>query len=289
MSGTAGDPNAGGGQGGQDWMHGFADEDRAYVGTKKWNGPKDVLQSYRNLETLQRTPRERLLTLPENMDDAAGMAPIYARLGRPEKEEGYELPEIQLGPGETDLRPWLRKVALQANLTKQQAKVLADAFVANGTTMRTEAEARRVQREQTEQAELKREWGDQFESNTKRAAELYRRAYEGAGYANDQEMQKDFEAIERQVGYRRMMKLMAFLGKGLGEHGFVNGDPAGAGLGDGGLTPEQAQAKMDELTRDGEFMKRYAAGDTAAQEKFRGYAKIASRGGVISSGPTYGA
>src|SRR5690606_18358521 len=67
-----------------DWTSGFSDDLKGFVQNKGFKDPASVLDSYRNLEKLMGTPKERLLRLPENMDDANAMGEIYTRLGRPQ-------------------------------------------------------------------------------------------------------------------------------------------------------------------------------------------------------------
>lgn len=71
------------------WTDGFSDDLKGFVELKGFKGPDAVADAYRNLEKLRGVPEERLLRLPEKMDDAEGMASVYDRLGRPEAPDKY--------------------------------------------------------------------------------------------------------------------------------------------------------------------------------------------------------
>lgn len=71
------------------WYTGLPDGLRAYAETKGWKGPDAVVESYKNLEKLRGVPAERLVSLPEDPSDPDAMAPVYAKLGRPDTPESY--------------------------------------------------------------------------------------------------------------------------------------------------------------------------------------------------------
>lgn len=108
------------------------------------------------------TPEPFLSALPEE-GDAEGWAAVYAKLGRPESAEGYELPLPEGDSGEfaKQTSEWMHK----AGLNKQQAQALA--------TNWNEYQAQQAQAQQTaikQQAEsdlssVRQEWGADFDAN----------------------------------------------------------------------------------------------------------------------------
>ena len=71
------------------WTDGLPDDLRGYVETKGFSDPAAVLNSYRNLEKLRGVPEERLVKLPEKMDEPGALDAVYDRLGRPEGADKY--------------------------------------------------------------------------------------------------------------------------------------------------------------------------------------------------------
>ena len=73
----------------ESWAAALPDELRGYVETKGFKEPAAIVESYRNLEKLRGVPESRLLKLPEKMDDAEALGPVYDRLGRPASADKY--------------------------------------------------------------------------------------------------------------------------------------------------------------------------------------------------------
>jgi hypothetical protein len=70
------------------WLDALDADGKNYVSKKGFKEPKDVLQSYINLEKLHGVPQDRLLKLPETLegDDAA---PLWEKLGKPKEASEY--------------------------------------------------------------------------------------------------------------------------------------------------------------------------------------------------------
>lgn len=71
------------------WLDTLDADAKGYVEAKGFQDPAAVLKSYQNLEKLRGVPEDRLLKLPETMDNPADLAPIYDKLGRPESPDAY--------------------------------------------------------------------------------------------------------------------------------------------------------------------------------------------------------
>lgn len=107
-------------------------------------------------------PEPFLQALPA-ADDADGWNSLYAKLGRPEKADGYELPlpEGDDGSFAKQTSEWMHA----AGLNKQQAQSLATAWNSHQA-----AQAEAMQKYQEEcVATVKKEWGSNFDANLSQA------------------------------------------------------------------------------------------------------------------------
>lgn len=173
---------------------------------------------------------------------------FYNGLGRPEKPDGYELPELKDIPEgfvlPEDKQFWAN-MAHKHGLTKKQAAGLFSEFMQDmseryksalegSASAMVEAAKKRMQ----ESADaLKGEWGDDFGANLN----LAKRAAEHLGILDslDQSGAGNDPAV---------LKLAAELGKMLGEDNMRRGDPSG-----GGMTKEEALAKITAIKASPEY------------------------------------
>jgi hypothetical protein len=162
-------------------------------------------------------PAPEALTLPAKDATPEQWAAFYAKIGKPESVEGYEIKPDEGSDGsfEKEALPLFHK----ANLTKDQAAILHKGY----NEMRTNALAQIAQQQEAEAkaaetkniaeaAQLKQEWGDKHDEQM-----------EYAKRAVNQFLPKDkagdaIAALESKLGYAATIKLMHSIGKGLAEH-----------------------------------------------------------------------
>lgn len=222
---------------------GLSEDIRGFVEMKGWKDPGAAIESYRNLEKLRGVPAERLLTLPAKEDDAEAWNSIYGRLGRPSKPEEY---------GIEGVAPELIAEVHKAGLTKRQASALAGFITERAGKSKAEADAKWEAESAAADEALKREWGGEFETNLKAATQLANRVRTGLNM--DQAQWDAFaDKMQRAVGVETAVKMFALLGRGLGEHKFVEGEGKGEGF---GMTPARAKAELGQLRLDPEHQKR---------------------------------
>jgi hypothetical protein len=175
-------PGAGdnGGTGGS-WFDSIPDAElKGFAQTKGWKDPASVVDGYRNLERLIGAPKERVLKLPEKPDDP-GWNDVYARLGRPEKPEAYELP-VPDGHGDPDFAKGIAEVMHKHGVPKGAAQALAQ-FNNDYVGKLVEAHERQLaEKSAAELSQLKSEWGAKYDEN----AELSKRAAREFGVSEDQ-------------------------------------------------------------------------------------------------------
>ena len=220
-------------------------EDRTYAESKGWKGdtpPDALLSSYKNLEKVWGADKAgRALMLPKDANDTAALDAIYDKLGRPADPSGYEitLPEGVEPDFADKAKGWFHK----AGLSTGQAKAVTEAYQAAELEQAQALE----QRDATEKAALEKEWGAEYTNKV----EVAKRGIAAAGLS-DEEVRR----MELAVGPARATKMLEFFGRNYTEAQPLDGGQRQQG-GFGALNPTQAQAKINELYGDANFMSRY--------------------------------
>jgi hypothetical protein len=211
-----------------------SDTNKAVVETKGFKSVDDVFTWGAHTEKLFGLEKAgRTVVLPKDDKDADGIKAFRAKIGVPEKVEGYKTPE----PLKDDpLWAPAAAAALEAGIPAAAfdgflSKVLAAAGEHNAKS----AEQAKAASEKAV-AELKGEWGDKFDAH----AELARRLVRGAGIAD-----AELAAMEGALGTAKFLKMFHALSSQIGEHAGA-GDGAGAGGGQR-LTQTEARQKLAAL------------------------------------------
>jgi len=213
-----------------------APEFKDWIGTKGFKDPISALQSAHNAEKLIGAPADQILRLPTKADDAEGWGKVHARLGRPEKAEGYELPLPEGDDGA--FAKLAAEQFFKAGVPKAAAQGIAKWW--NDHIATTVAARQREQETQATQAleALKTEVGTEAWPKFEEFGRRGMRAYgEQAGLTTE-----DLGALERTLGTAKLLKLFNSLGQSTGESDF-HGDQGGGG---GSMSPSQAKVKLEE-------------------------------------------
>jgi hypothetical protein len=222
------------------WLEGADAETQAWAQQWGHESPMHVVKALRGMERLKGAAANELVRIPK-AEDAEAMAKLWTQLGRPEKPDGYELPERPPTEGMIDLRPALLPLAHEAGLTQRQVQMLEPALTkVLGELGAQEQEKLEAQRVGDEQA-LKREWGQAYEQNL----EVADRGAEALGLE-----QAEVQALARSLGPGKAIRILHRIGKGLGEHTFVDGEGRPGGF---AFTPASAQAEIARLKTDEKF------------------------------------
>ena len=204
-----------------------------YVQTKGWQSPKDLLDSYRNLEKFKGTDEKHILKLPEEQLPE-NMGEVWNKLGRPETPDGYkvELPEgIKLDENRFDA---MRKLAHENGITGDAFAKIAKMDAEYQLQQQKAYEESVAVELQKQQVELKNEWGSRYDESVFIAQKGMR------------EMGIDGETAEiLQVGlgYDGMMKFFHKVASAMGEKAFAEGEKRS----DFGITKQQARYEMDAI------------------------------------------
>lgn len=248
----AGTPPAGTPQDQNAWMAGFNDDQKAFIQTKGYKGPGDVVDSYRNAEKLLGVPADRVLKLPEKFDSPE-MRAIWERLGAPKDAKDYGLAAPE--GGDPKLMETFVGVFHEAGIAKSAAEKIVGKWnefqAAKQKEINDNANAAFTQQD----AALKKEWGAAYEQNMNIGKEAVR----VMGLTKDQ-----VNAVGGALGFDGLSKLLVKLGTATREDVFLGGRPPGAQI----LAPEQAKATIKQLMGDLDFGKRLQAGEKEAQDKW---------------------
>lgn len=208
------------------------------VQAKQWQGPADSVKAYANLERLLGADRAgRTFTIPKDDADADGWSQVWSKLGRPDTPEGYALPvpEGQAGEFAKQAAQWFHK----AGVPVKQAQALAsewNAFMAAQAQADAQAEQQALE---AEHKALEKDWGTGPAGQVQH--EIARRAAVKLGMD-----EASLTALEKAVGYSKVMKVFAKIGELTGEHKAVGLDASSAFA----VTPEAARARKSQLMAD---------------------------------------
>lgn len=237
-----------------DWTAGLDDTWKGYVGVKGWEGPQQMLESYKNLEGHIGVPSERIVKLPgEDAEDGA-WDKVYAQMGRPEAANGYEI-NLPEGMDMDEARSGvIREAAFKAGLTPSQLNILAEADAGFMKEVSDNATASSKAAASSADVELRKEWGAGYDKNAN-SVEI---AAQEFNMSEDQ-----LSALRTAMGPVEAMKFMANIGNKVGaEDGYEGNRDESRGF--NSFTPAEAKAQIEELNLNPEFMKKYMAGDSAA-------------------------
>lgn len=272
-SGASGAPAEGQGAAPASPWAGLDPESSGWINNKQFKDVGSLVKGYRELESFRGVPAERLLKLPDK-EDAPEWGEVHARLGRPEKPEGYEIDGAD---------PELLAALHKEGVSKRAAKNLAAVIAARAQGQQTQQSEATQQEIQLAEQGLRREWGQEYEPNMNHGKTAVAAMFKDLGFAPEKvgdfldAMQDSMVKIGHKPGeaYAAVMKTFARWGRGMAPATFVEGEPAGRGSGYG-TTPEAAMSEFRRLGNDVEFMKKVDAGDVAAIDRYNRIAKLAA-------------
>lgn len=201
-------------------------------------------------------PPEQLIRLPKDAADEAGWKGVYSRLGVPGEGKDYDFAGIKFTDGtelDAAFGDMMRGALLNARVPKDRAGDVVKAVVKfmEDSDARDTADAKALREQQV--AALKKSWGQNQRQNELHALEATRRL----GMT-----QAEYDAIADKIGYDRAGEIFRKIGAGTTEDMFVEGNKRGGDAPP--ATREAAAARLEELKRDGAWVKRLFAGDSEA-------------------------
>jgi hypothetical protein len=224
----------------------------AFKDIKNLDGLAD---SYFNAQKMIGVPKDQLLKLPTS-DKPEDWAPIYNRLGRPEKPDGYTL-KVPEGfpPAE---KPYIDSVTARAHelgLSQKQFDGMQAWLYERAAASLAQQKAHQDGQVATWVGSLKTEYGQAFDQTVQRAVAAVGHYDQAAGLGGDLKKALD----ETGAGnHPAVVKLFEHLSRNLHEDGKLTGKA----FGESALkSPVEAQQQINALRQDAGFMKAYTNQD----------------------------
>lgn len=230
----------------------------------RWGSLEDAFRSHRQLESFRGVDETQLLKLePSDKKEAwHGPGGIYEKLGRPASADKYEMPKVE-GEGVFDLTQPFRQIAFDEGLSASQAKNIADKV---NQAIQADEQARTAEiltAWRNDLATVQKEWGTNFEANTKIAEQ----GAAALGFdPNTEEGQRTLVQLQHSLGLRYVTMKMFEIGSRLGEHG--GGDHGNQG-GTSFMTPQNAAQRIADLKGDPNWVQRWVNGDPEANKEMQ--------------------
>lgn len=270
-----GNPPADGGQGtppvSDKWYSSVQDADlRGLAELKGWDTPEKAITGYRNLEKHMGLPPERLAKVPDK-DDAAGWSEFNKRFGwdapATSEEYGFKAPD---GADGSLLGP-IADLMRETGIPKEKATKLVEGWFSMQGEASKNADLQLQSANERELAELRSEWG----ANAEELLQLGQRAEsEFAKKAGIDDAH--LELMKDAMGPKLFHKLWAEIGSKIGEAKFVDGKVETHAA----MTPEAAQARLNQLGADKAWFARYEGGDITARQEFARLRDIVARASI---------
>jgi hypothetical protein len=255
------------------WFDGADAELIGHIQTKGWHDkPANevalaAIQAHREAEKFIGVPADRVVHLPKDASDEAGIAAFRTKIGVPAEAAKYELGELKFSDGSEpgpEFATWLKETAFKAGIPQAAIAQLAPEFIKYVEAGSTAESAERTAKLADEHAALDKNWGTNKAINLA----IAQRGAQALGLTPE-----EVQGLENQVGYAKVMEAMRRVGELNGEAKFV-GQGQGPGGNGGIMTQEMAVARKAELMNDQGWVTRYTNGDVAANRELSDLLKI---------------
>ncbi|WOI54308.1 hypothetical protein [Parvularcula sp. LCG005] len=150
------------------FLDGLDDDARAYAENNAIKEPADAFRQLKVLEAQLGAPKDRLLELPRDDDPERDqkMAAIFAKMGRPDSPDAYEIPEGLVFSNDEE-KAGVMKGLHDLGLNPAQVKGVAELQKSMLTAQQEAMEVQDRQRQEEGEAALRKEWGGNYEGNLK--------------------------------------------------------------------------------------------------------------------------
>lgn len=253
------------------WHSGLDADLKGHVANRGWDkldatsALQQAVKAHREAERLIGVPAEQVLRLPKDINDTEGYGRIYKALGAPADAKEYDFSGVKFADN-SELNPefaeGLRGLAAKLHLPKdgavEVAKWVASTIDADEAKETAEYTAKLTAEKET----LAKNWGANAGVNKIIAQNAATKLGVDA---------EAMAALEKSIGYAKVMDMFRNIGSKIGEDKFVNN---GNGSGSDVMTADQAQAKLDMLARDEGWMTKFNAGDITAKTEFDNLTKL---------------
>lgn len=228
-------------------------------------------QAHREAEKLIGGRVEDRLVMPKDAGDTEGWDRFNARVGVPKDLKEYDFSGVKFADGSPIDDNFAN--AIRAELQKAHvSKADAPSFVKALVSLVEGDEAKETQEYQAkldaERESLRISWGP----NTTNFLTVARNTAATLGVTPE-----EVDALEKQVGYSRVMQMFLKIGQMTGEDQFVTNNNGGGGKPQP-MTYEQAEFELNQLMSDATFYAKLQSGDTASKKQFDNLTRLVSAG-----------
>lgn len=227
-----------------------------HITTKGWDKKSageaalEAARAHREAEKLIGIPSNQIIRLPQDAKDEAGWKALWGRLGAPAEAKDYDFSTVKAADGTAineALAQALRDAAASSHLPKDAATTMASTMAKYLDSTKSAELADYTAKLEADKAALVKNWGANLDANSV----IAKSAAAALGVTKD-----DIAALEKVVGFSRVMELFRNIGTKIGEDKFVQalGQPSGV------MTRDQATAKKNDLMNDQGWRDRYLKG-----------------------------
>jgi hypothetical protein len=204
--------------------------------------------------------------MPKDANDTENWNKLHARLGVPADAKEYDFSAVKFSDGtalDDNFVEVMRQAVKQSGVSKDRAPELVRSVVQFMEKAEQLDTAEYETKLNAERESLKINWG----SNTTANMMIAEAAAAKLGVKPE-----EVGALEKQVGYARVMEMFRNIGVRMGEDKFVSGS---MGTGPGGvMSREQAAATLSEKQSDSMWTSRLFAGDPTAKREFENLTRL---------------
>lgn len=249
-----------------DWLAGFDPDVRDAITAKGYKSPAEVGRGWLSASKLVGVDPTQVVKLPGKDADAAAWDAVYTKLGRPEKADGYSVPEaLKDDPLAGAFREEAHKAGLSSKqfettlawYTEQAAKV-AEQQAAQAE----EAQGKRLQALEAQVGPEK--WPGYLEEARRAARVLIPESYKDPATGQTLTREDIQVKLAQGLGADLAVTLMANIAKFTVSEDSTERGRQGAGA---GMSRDAAAARKAELRADRAWMTRWANGDADARKE----------------------
>ncbi len=245
------------------WFDPLDTETKGYLQNRGWDKKSaidafmEASKAHREAEKFVGAPANEVLRLPKDAN-APEWKNVWERLGKPIDAKDYDFSAVKRTgdkPLEQALADTLRQAAFDTNMSKEAAARLATNLAKHLDGVESAAAAATADKLAAEKKTLEANWGGNAAANMVVAQAAVRAlGVEPEAVA----------ALEKVVGYAKVMEMFRNIGAKIGEDRFVSNSNGGA---PGVMTRDQAQAEKAALKNDKAWVKRYLDGGVEEKRK----------------------
>lgn len=227
-----------------------------------------AIKAHREAERLIGAPADKIVRLPKDASDEAGLTELRTKLGVPADAKEYDFSTVKFTDGSALDAEFTAKIGAalrDANVAKDRAPTVAKAVVEFMEKADAGEAAEKAAAIAQEKDALKANWGNHFNANlivAQNAAKTI--GLDPAAIA----------ALEGQVGYAKVMEMMRNIGARMGEDQLVRSNAPGS---NGPMTADQAAATMAERKADKVWVDKLMKGDSAVRREFDTLSRMMQR------------